>query len=170
VVPVRGFGKIWLTNLALRNRIGCAEALEMALPEAVVQHFQGGMMFWRADLKLIYVFINAAGNQSGTWLQFNDTWTEADTVPTVTTPPGGGLYEPVRGFGKLWSTNGYLRQALGWGTDQEHAVTGAWQKFEHGEALWTSELDIHFMLDDGTFQRFDDTFTTPGEEQQGFRQ
>jgi serine/threonine-protein kinase len=161
---VRGFGKIWLTTRALRDKIGCPEALEMGIPEAVVQHFQGGAMVWRADMKLIYVFINGSTDRSGTWLQFQDTWQDTDApIRAVNTPPAG-LVEPVRGFGKLWNTNGYVHQSLGWGVDEEVKVTGAWQQFEHGDAIWTSDLDIHFMFDDGTFQRFDDTFVNPGQE------
>ena len=157
VLPVRGFGNVWQTNRALRERIGCPEAIEMAIPQAAVQRFIGGIMVWRADLKLIYVFINGANGQSGTWLEFQDTWQDTDVTPRVTSTPPAGLVEPVRGFGKLWNSNGYVRQSLGWGIAPEVGVTAAWQEFEHGQAIWTSDRDIHFMFSDGTFQRFEDT-------------
>ncbi|HKP54896.1 MAG TPA: zf-HC2 domain-containing protein [Chloroflexia bacterium] len=164
LVPVQGFGKVWGTTRALRAKIGCPEAAEMGIPDAAVQHFQGGTMVWRGDMKLIYVFINGANGQSGTWLQFQDTWQDTDTPPKAVNTPPPGLIEPVRGFGKLWNSNGYVHQSLGWGVDTEVKVTGAWQKFEHGEAIWTSDRDIYFMFSDGTFQRYEDTFVAPGEE------
>ena len=159
LTPVRGFGKIWQANRAVRDKIGCADATEMAIPQAAVQRFQGGTMVWRADLKLIYVFVHGANDPSGTWLQFQDTWHDTDTAPKSTATPPAGFYEPVRGFGKLWNSNSYLRQALGWGVEQEVALTAAWQPFERGEALWTSARQIYFMYTDGTFGRFEDTFS-----------
>jgi hypothetical protein len=122
-------------------------------------------MVWRADLKLIYVFINGANNQSGTWVQFNDTWQDTDSPVHASGTPPPGHYEPLRGFGKLWNTNGFVRQSLGWATDQEvGGMAGAWQQFEHGQALWTSDRKIYFMYSDDIFQRFEDTFTAAGEE------
>jgi hypothetical protein len=122
-------------------------------------------MVWRADLKLIYVFINGSSGASGTWVQFNDTWQDTDSPVHATGTPPPGHYEPLRGFGKLWNTNGFVRQSLGWATDQEvGGMTGAWQEFEHGQALWTSDRKIYFMYSDDIYQRFEDTFTVTGEE------
>lgn len=164
-MPVRGFGLLWQANRTVRDRIGCPEALEVGIPLTAVQHFQGGTMVWRADLKLIYVFINGSGSQSGTWAQFTDTWQDTDTMVKATGTPPAGLYEPLRGFGKLWNTNGYVHQSLGWATDQEvGGMSGAWQQFEHGQALWTSDRKIYFMYNDDSFQRFEDLFVGPGEE------
>jgi hypothetical protein len=159
VEPVRGFGKIWHGDGAVRERLGCPRTPEEPVQPAAQQHFQAGYMFWRGDTHTIYVFLQSGPHDVyGTWMEFNDTWQEGEPVPTVegTTPDGG--YIPVRGFGKLWANNPALRQKLGYATEPEATVGAVWQPFEHGIALWTSDRTIRMMYEDGIWQHFDDTF------------
>jgi hypothetical protein len=121
----------------------------------------------------------------GVWAEYDDTWVdgtpEAAGSATVTpsgtptgaespfggTPPAG-KYVPVRGFGKLWSENTLVRTRLGWAIEPEQGVTGAFQAFEHGSALWTDNKVIRFMYNDNgdaenIWERFADTFVAPTE-------
>jgi hypothetical protein len=174
-MPVNGFGKIWNENAEVRRKIGCPEASEFALLEAAHERFEGGYMFWRKDAKKIYVFFgNPNTDTIGTWIEYEDTWQEGEPMPTPqgtpgvrgsTTPPAG-KYAPVRGFGKLWNTNEELRNRLGWALETEQAVTGAFQTFAHGYALWTDDRVIRFMyqepgLRENLWERFIDTFVMP---------
>ena len=97
----------------------------------VEQHFQHGVMLWRADGRVgqIYVFYDTNDGEL-----FADTWQagmpEAD--PALTPP--AGLYQPVRGFGKVWReavsihhSGQVLRDVLGWATEPEFALNGAVQ-------------------------------------------
>ncbi len=157
--PVSGFGKLWNGNPVVRNGLGCPEESESAILAATQQHFQGGYMFWREDTHVILVFLNGASD-GGTWVSYTDTWRESDPTPVPSTPPQG-YYEPVRGFGKVWHADPGLRQRLGWATDQEAAITGAWQPFAHGNTLWTSDRYIRVLYDDFTWSGFVDTYATP---------
>lgn len=181
LMPVNGFGKIWDEYAKVRDRIGCPTAAEFALPAAAQERFEGGYMFWRMDIKKIYVFYgNPNTDTVGVWAEYDDTW--SDGTPVATTPglptatpyvqatvvgsPPEGKYIPVRGFGKLWAENATVRARLGWAIEQEQGVTGAFQEFEHGSALWTDNKIIRFMYTDAggsenIWERFADTFVAP---------
>jgi hypothetical protein len=159
IVPVRGFGKIWQTNADVRRRVGCPKMPEVAIVTAAHQRFEGGYMFWRGDTKTIYVFIGGANDQYGVWRQFADTWDEDAPTPVPVGTPPPGYYAPVRGFGKIWHSDEAIRLALGWALEPEWNVTGAWQTFEHGQALWVSDRIIYFMYSDGMWERFRDTYS-----------
>src|SRR5207302_8294342 len=126
------FGKLWRESAGVRSRLGCPTASEIGIQRAAEEHFQGGYMFWRGDTNIIYVFIGT--NNHGDVYQVADTWQDGDPTPPSGPIPPRGLYEPVRGFGKVWASDSGLRQALGWATDQESGITGAWQPFAGGSA------------------------------------
>ncbi len=168
IMPVRGFGKVWQEHPDVRARVGCPKAPEGAITLAAHQRFQGGYMFWRGDTRTIYVFIGGPDDQYGVWKQYPDTWQEGDPTPVPVGTPPAGYYEPVRGFGKLWHSDESIRLALGWALEPEWNVTGAWQNFEHGQALWVAapvtggQPTIYFMYSDGMWERFRDTFGSGG--------
>jgi hypothetical protein len=128
-------------------------------------------MFWRGDTRTIYVFIGGPDDQYGVWKQYPDTWQEGDPTPVPVGTPPAGYYEPVRGFGKLWHSDESIRLALGWALEPEWNVTGAWQNFEHGQALWVAapvtggQPTIYFMYLDGMWERFRDTFGSGGSSE-----
>lgn len=157
-MPVRGFGKIWKTNTQVKSKVGCPTGTEADIPQAAQQRFENGLMFWRGDTHTIYVFVGAQNDSYGVWHQFADTWQDTDPTPQPTKAPAG-LLEPVRGFGKVWRNNPEIRQQLGWAIEQEWNITAAWQTYERGYALWTSDKVIRFMYADGIYARFDDTYT-----------
>ncbi|MBI5961482.1 MAG: hypothetical protein HY866_22270 [Chloroflexi bacterium] len=88
--------------------------------QAAYQAFEGGVMIWRADTSDIYVLFN-----SGSVSRFKDTWTD-ENISVPETPPAG-LYQPVRGFGKVWVSDQYVRNALGWATTLEQGYTMQYQ-------------------------------------------
>jgi hypothetical protein len=42
--------------------------------------------------------------------------------------PPPGLYQPIRGFGKLWRTHPEVRDRLGWATAPEQGFYTQWQQ------------------------------------------
>jgi Putative zinc-finger/Bacterial Ig-like domain len=188
LMPVNGFGKVWDENAKVRDRVGCPVEPEFAIPEAAQERFEGGYMFWRRDIKKIYVFYgNPNTDTVGVWAEYDDTWVDGTPVATTTatstttatpqsihpgseataimTPPPG-RYIPVRGFGELWANNPTVRARLGWAIEPEQSATGAFQTYEHGYALWTDNKIIRFMYKDAgatenIWQRFADTYVAP---------
>jgi hypothetical protein len=162
-MPVNGFGKVWSEHSNIRDRVGCPIEHEGALQVAAAEQFQGGYMFWRGDTKTIYIFYWGSPNDTvGAWQQFPDTWNDGDPEPTPEQAAPTGLYIPVRGFGKLWRENSSVHQALGYAIEPEQAITGAWQAYQHGFALWTDDKVIRFMFSDSNiWMRYADTFVEP---------
>src|SRR5262249_34197063 len=92
------------------------------------QDFEHGYMFWLSNQDVIWVLIRSgSGQDAGEWYKYQDTFKDGEpeidpslTPPTTTplpltkTPVGAPMYQPRRGFGKLWRTTLGLRDALGW--------------------------------------------------------
>lgn len=141
------FRPVYEQNAEVRQRLGPPIAPEQGTL-AAEQPFEGGHMFWRADLKRIYVI-----EFNGRWLSLDDTWSE-DQPQSAGLKPPPGLYEPVRGFGKAWRENPNVRQALGWGVNNERGYIGAVQEFARGIMLWSDQGNIYALYSDGTWTRF----------------
>ena len=125
-MPVSGFGKIWdeIREGAGPRRLPDSGGVRSG-SAAVQERFEGGYMFWRMDIKKIYVFDgNPNTDTVGVWAEYDDTWSDGTAVATTTpgmptgTPyvqatvvgsPPDGKYVPVRGFGKLWAENATVR-------------------------------------------------------------
>lgn len=106
------------------------------------QPFERGRMIWfnplgaGASLGTILV-ATPDGSGGEVFRQFQDTWQEGQPIEPPGDPPEG-LYAPVRGFGKVWSENADVRDALGWATQPEQGYEGAFQPFARGSLVYVS--------------------------------
>lgn len=90
------------------------------------------MIWLDASPANIYVLLN-----DGTFQLFSDTYVEGvDPVSGGETPPVG-LFEPVRGFGKVWRENPNVRNALGWAVNSEQSTQAVSLDFDRGRMLST---------------------------------
>lgn len=179
-VPVRGFGRVWADNRNVSRTLGCPLPYPPFDKENVIttafQPFEHGSMLFidrtsYTHEQLIYVFFD-----DGTFQQFDNSWKEGDPVSGGLTPPKG-LYEPIRGFGKVWreGTGARVRERLGWATAPEKGGDGAYQRFDHGEMYFSSTVNKIWVLFNSvngpypgptpiagqvspTYQVYDDTF------------
>jgi hypothetical protein len=98
-----------------------AESIETAAAE---QRFSHGFMIWleEVDGGTILVFYD-----DGRANQFADTWQpdQPESDPNITPPDG--MYQPLRGFGKIWRENN-LQDTLGWAIEEEQGFDGKWQR------------------------------------------
>lgn len=86
------------------------------------QPFESGYMVWVDDLGPggeagIYVLYDD-DVFSPRWDFFTDAWEEGEPLCDVGEAPPG-LYQPERGFGKLWCEQESVRDRLGWATEPE---------------------------------------------------
>ena len=94
---------------------------------AAEQAFQSGRMIWlekpSANMGKYIIVLYNDGHYEG----YNDDWTEGQPTsdPTIVAP--AGLYQPIRGFGKVWRENVAVRQRLGWATAPEQGFNTTWQ-------------------------------------------
>jgi hypothetical protein len=124
------FDGAWRANESLRQSLGWAADWEPHDTAAATQAFEGGVMIWRQEVGEVYVLF-----PPGDWYAFTGTWAEGQTEsdPSIVPPPG--RYQPVRGFGKVWRSEGWVRERLGWAVETERGATAQAQRFEHGWML-----------------------------------
>lgn len=86
--------------------------------QAVFQTFQNGYMIWYRPQDSIYVFYNDAILPR--WQIYRDPFDEGmqEEDPAYANAPSSNLWQPRRGFGMLWRDNSYVRDRIGWATDQ----------------------------------------------------
>jgi hypothetical protein len=98
---------------------------------AAEQPFENGRMVWLEEVRgetfvtqrQILVFYN-----DGKYEQYQDTWMEGQAESDPLIVPPSGLYQPVRGFGKLWRETAGVRDKLGWATVPELGFDSSWQQ------------------------------------------
>jgi hypothetical protein len=167
--PVRGFGQLWTDNDSVRSRLGCPQSYqgdEQGISTAYEQ-FQNGMMIW-IDVQDVYNPIHSVLvlYKDGTFARYEDTWAEGQPIddPNINVPDG--LYQPVRGFGKVWRESPGVRDRLGWATEPEQGSSGAYQRFDFGtmiqiatpDKIWVFYGDLYWQMS-GTWEVYPDTFT-----------
>ena len=81
------------------------------------QPFEDGFMVWVEEQDAIYVLFDD-DVFSPRWAMYADTWQEGDPLcDPGPIPPG--VYQPQRGFGKVWCEEAEVRERLGWATQLE---------------------------------------------------
>jgi hypothetical protein len=145
--------------------LGCPVSNEMPASMAS-QPFQHGRMIWIgpdaewSELQSVVLVLDqeGVGGQKGAWQRYPDTWQEGQPESDPAITPPGGLYQPIRGFGKVWREQlGGLQAAsenplgIGWAIAPEQGLDGLAQRYEHG---WVVRLNGERLLlaDDGTWR------------------
>lgn len=107
----------------------CPDSAPLATA-AAEETFQNGRMIWLKEIRAgqtVVANVIFAVYADGTWQRFADTWNETLPASDPAIIPPSGLYQPVRGFGKVWRENSSVRTKLGWATTQEKAFDSLWQ-------------------------------------------
>lgn len=121
-----------LLNTELFAQLGCPVG-QAITTSAAWQPFETGLMLWRQDTNLIYILTTNRTNFMG------DTWRQdIDPAFDSTIQPPADLFQPVRGFGKIWREQPAIREALGWATAEEQGFSAIIQPFTNGLA-WRDE-------------------------------
>lgn len=115
-------------------------------------------MFWRnmPDGDVVYVLLHDATKVGGTWQAFADTFAAGQPESAGHVPPSG-LYEPVRGFGKVWREQlggERIPPSIGWAIEPEQGMdTAQYQDFQGGTLLFSPRLGTVFVLfSDGSWK------------------
>jgi hypothetical protein len=129
--------------------LGCPVAGEdYSFVQGAAARFERGAMYWinmRGGRSQVLVLIYER-NGSVSYRLLEDTWRAGDPVNTGLTPPSG-LYEPNRGFGKVWREYPEIRSAIGWALENERPATISFQTFERGALLRAMEDNLVWQLD-----------------------
>jgi len=141
------FAPFWSADL--QDALGCPTGGEVVV-DLAEQPFEGGRMFWRSDLRQIYV-LTAVGN----YFIREDAWVGPEEYACAGNPPAG-LVKPKRGFGLIWCSEDEIRKQVGWGLEEERGYRGVLQGFDRGLLLLTERGEV-YSLHDGIWQRLDST-------------
>lgn len=100
------------------------------------QDFERGRAFWVEPLDPPEIWVIDYADESrthGEWTRYADTWDDSMPAfdPDIEAPEG--LFQPERGFGKLWRENDAVREALGWATGAEAGNVITYTYFPRGE-------------------------------------
>lgn len=130
------FNALYVTTPQAQERLGRPRGPALFGPGAY-QGFERGVMLWRGETRQIYVLCGSS--QAGQVLNGNRGYNYfSDTFEEGQDPGGGpgpqpGLYEPKRGFGKLWRESQRVRDCLGYATSpDETGYTIALEQFSRG--------------------------------------
>jgi serine/threonine-protein kinase len=169
------FSKLLEEDAKLKQRLGCPNQAGQQR-QIAEEPFERGWMVWVADLGggsgRIYVIFQDQQKKSKpvVWFFYEDSWKDGDPVSGGETPPSG-LYEPLRGFGKVWREQPSVRNTIGWAKAPERGANGGViQSFTNGTLLysplvWEDNVlsdpisvqlgkPIYALYEDGTFGQF----------------
>lgn len=113
------------------------------------QPFENGRMFWLEPIDQIWVLIqNENDKQTGVWLVFPDDFEEGDIEfdPKLVAPEG--LFQPERGFGKLWRENTNIHDGLGWAKQAEIGFVTNYEYYPAGSIVngqYVAEPGYHLV-------------------------
>lgn len=96
-----------------------------------IQEFGAGLMLWREDRDVIYVFF-----PTGDWECYADAYDPImppNVCMNVTPPPTGDV--PVLGFGMIWCACANVRRAINFGQGPERAIDYFVERFQKGEVI-----------------------------------
>ena len=100
------------------------------------QVFERGRMFWiRHNLQVWVMIASEDDPNRGDWFCYFDIFVEGEPELDPNQIPPDGLYQPRRGFGKLWRTKPDLQETLGWATTPEFELTSSYRYIAGGEVL-----------------------------------
>jgi hypothetical protein len=100
------------------------------------EEFERGKMIYLQPDDIIWVMIygdEGADMTKGVWTFHDDTWSDGMPEFDPTIIPIEGMFQPIRGFGKLWRENDAIREALGWAVDTEFGHITQYEYFPGGE-------------------------------------
>ena len=99
---LRSIGELWRQQDLLRARIGCPGYLSNEHVSTAYEPFEHGLMLWLnvpdayTPVQSVLVLFD-----DGTYAAYQDAWLDGDPLDDPSIVPPGGLYQPVRGFGKV---------------------------------------------------------------------
>ncbi|MBM3127521.1 MAG: ATP-binding protein [Chloroflexi bacterium] len=116
-------------NSKVSSNLGCPEGAPGKTMDGSLQVFQNGLMLSSED-KRVFVLLT-----DGAWSEFRDTWERPQPEGGLFKPPPK-LFEPQRGFGKIWRELGGEDAKIGWATtSKESAIKIQIQRFDRGFAI-----------------------------------
>ncbi|MCA9915798.1 MAG: hypothetical protein KC496_20730 [Anaerolineae bacterium] len=150
--PSGGFGSVYQGDASLAAQLGCPLSSNTQQIPAAQQRFQRGTMLWlNGEIAVLYDLNSALETYADTFTDGVDPETSGETAPA-------GLYAPIRGFLKVWSSQPNVRNGLGWATAPEQGATATVLNFDNGRMIWLAGTNQIYALFNGSWRSFAGTF------------
>lgn len=149
--PSGGFALVFTNNPDISAQLGCplGNPPDIVTINAAYQTFEGGFMVWLAgEIYVVY-------RTGGIYQRFADTFTEGIDPEQGAQVAPDGLFAPIRGFLKVWSSHAGVRDSLGWALAPEQGTTATTQNFVNGRMLWLplrSDILVFIGADTGLWR------------------
>jgi hypothetical protein len=105
------------------------------------QVFEHGRMNWLRHNRQIWVTLESDDDPTrGDWFCYNDTFQEGEPEIDPDLIPPENLFQPRRGFGKLWRNTDSIREGVGWATTPEFELTSTYMYIAGGPEDENGEL------------------------------
>lgn len=145
--PITTTLTVFLAGQPSTSKLGCPRA-EAIITAAAHQPFEQGWLVWRQDFNLIYGL-----GPGQPWFSVGDTWRDGDSPYDPAIIPPADLYQPVRGFGKVWRERPGVRETFGWAMGEESGFMTVIQEFTAGQVWYSPDGQTGLILfNDGTYQ------------------
>ena len=152
IKPTGALGEVWNSFSDVQSGLKCPTQAPLTVWGAE-QTFQYGYMFWRSDTNKIYVMYG-----TGAWKEVPNTWKEGDPQKNDQIYPPAGLYQPVRGFGKVWrdfeGANPDRVPIIGWATAEERGFNYVYQAFQGGHMILTDRNVVYVLYLNGQWRGY----------------
>lgn len=156
-LPPGGFGTVYVNHPDIATQVGCPlgnPPIATVIPGAY-QTFENGQMVWLNGT--IYVLYSTGGYE-----YYPDTYVDGTDPETSSETPPVGLFTPLRGFLKVWSSNATVRSGLGWGTSDEVGSQATAADFVSGRMIsFAGRTDIIVLI--GPTQSIGSWRVVPGQ-------
>lgn len=132
--PVGGFATAYTADATTAQLLGCPSGNppNTLQVQGAYQVFERGIMIWlEGSPNRIYALFS-----DGAYQQFSDTFDENVDPESGGEVPPEGLFEPTRGFGKVWRNFSIVKANLGWALAPEIADFTTIQEFTRGRMLY----------------------------------
>jgi hypothetical protein len=104
------------------------------------EKFEHGALFWLQPVGQIWVLVEDEDDpEKGVWTVYDDTFIEGQPEFDPSIEPPEDLFQPERGFGKLWRENPEIRKALGWAIEPEFGHVTRYEYRPGGEVTEGNE-------------------------------
>lgn len=117
------------------------------------QRFEDGWMFWVEPVAQIWVLSVEDGEDDEesqrVWSVYEDTFIEGEAEIDPEIVPPEGLFQPERGFGKLWRENPEVREAVGWALEDELGHTTRYEYHAGGEVVENDDEELEYQAGPG---------------------
>ncbi len=119
---------------------------QIQVAEQVYEH---GRMFWIQPRNQIWVIFDQ-GQGGGKWLVYDDTFKDGEPESDPSIVPPEGMFQPERGFGKLWRSTPEIRDSLGFGLTPEFGYVSIYEYLPVGQlnnqSLWEMGPGFHILF------------------------